>query len=208
MVAGAAGVRRRLDPSARTVALTFDDGPDPAFTPRLLDTLEELDVKATFFLVGSQVKRHPTLVRRIVSAGHAVGSHSATHPDPWTVGLRTLIDDYRAGRRAVEDACGREVRLFRPPKGYVDAAGAVAMRRIGLRPWLWTRDPEDWAPGATAATIGKAMSTVEAGDVVLLHDAIQGPLAPEATDRSATLQAIPALVRAVQDRGLAFAVLG
>jgi peptidoglycan/xylan/chitin deacetylase (PgdA/CDA1 family) len=189
------------------VALTFDDGPDPDFTPACLDELRRLGIVATFFVVGRRARARPDLVRRALAEGHAVGSHSDTHPDPWTVPVAPLARDYRRGRRAAEAALGRRVRLFRPPKGYVDGSGAAAMLGAGVRPWLWTVDPGDWRPGVTTDEIVDGVHGLEGGDVVLLHDAIEGPLAPAALDRSATLAALPALAELAASRGLRFTTL-
>lgn len=199
-----AGVRHSLDPSAGRVALTFDDGPDPSFTPELLDVLDRLKVPATFFVTGQRAQRHPDLVRRIVSDGHSLGSHSASHADPWTLTLGALVAEYRSGRVAVEEASGRKVSLFRPPKGYLDAKGALAIRAVRLRPWLWSIDSLDWKPGATVAGIGDVAGRAGPGAVILLHDAIEGALAPEALDRSATVSAVPSLVQRLRDRGMEF----
>ena len=121
------GVRRGLPAADDAVALTFDDGPDPDHAPAFLDELRRLGIVATFFVVGHRARAHPELVRRARDEGHAVGSHSDTHPDPWTLPLRALSRDYRRGRRAAEAALGRRVPRFRPPKGYVDGTGAAAM---------------------------------------------------------------------------------
>jgi peptidoglycan/xylan/chitin deacetylase (PgdA/CDA1 family) len=206
-VARLAGVRRSLGASTGRVALTFDDGPDPSFTPDLLDILDRLQVPATFFLTGHRARLHPDLVRRMLSDGHKIGSHSASHPDPWSLTLRELVAEYRSGRIALEEVSGRRVSLFRPPKGYLDAPGAVAVRAVRLRPWLWTIDTFDWKPGATAEGICAAAGLARSGDVILLHDAIEGALAPEALDRSATVCALPQLVQRLRDRGLGFVAL-
>jgi peptidoglycan/xylan/chitin deacetylase (PgdA/CDA1 family) len=199
--------RRGLPVADDAVALTFDDGPDPEFAPAFLDELRRLGVVATFFVVGHRARARPDLVRRAVAEGHAVGSHSDTHPEPWTVPLGALSRDYRRGREAAEAVLGRRVRLFRPPKGYVDGTGAAAMLAAGVRPWLWTIDPEDWQPGATTEGILRGLAGMAGGDVVLLHDAIEGPLAPSALDRSATLAALPAVAELAGERGLRFTTL-
>lgn len=196
-------VRERLTTPA--IALTFDDGPDPESTPRVLDALARLGAPATFFLVGRQAARHPTLVARIVEAGHAIGSHSYDHPDPWTLPLRPLVGNYRAGRHAVEDAAGEPVTRFRPPKGFIDRTGAIAARAAGVSTtWLWTVDPHDWMPGARPDTI--AATVAEAGSVWLLHDAIQPPV-PAAADRSATIAALDPIVRTARAAGRQLVVL-
>jgi peptidoglycan-N-acetylglucosamine deacetylase len=201
------GVRRGLPVADDAVALTFDDGPDPGFAPAFLDELRRLGIVATFFVVGHRARARPDLVRRARDEGHAVGSHSDTHPEPWTVPLPRLTRDYRRGRLAAEAALGRRVRLFRPPKGHVNGAGAAAMLGAGVRPWLWTVDPGDWVPDVTAGDLVRGLDSLTGGDVVLLHDAIEGPLAPSALDRSATLAALPAIAELVAERGLRFTTL-
>jgi peptidoglycan-N-acetylglucosamine deacetylase len=184
------------------VALTFDDGPDPVFTPQVLDVLAGSGVRATFFVVGKRAERHPEFVRRMVVEGHAVGSHSFSHREAGMLSWLELLRDYRAGRRAVERVLGERVRLFRPPKGHYSGRSAIAVRLLGLRPWLWTIDAEDWRPGATPDDLLAHTQAVGPGDVVLLHDAIELPLAPEAEDRSATVAALPRLIELVRRRNL------
>ena len=169
-VTGAAPIRSRLDVSARA-ALTFDDGPDPEFTPAVLDVLAANDASGTFFLVGSRADAHPDLVRRIAAGGHAIGSHGYAHASGGSLGVAALVRDFRRGRAAVEAATGRsDVRLFRPPQGATGVLGASAMHVAGLHPWLWSCDTEDWRTGRTASEIVGAVADVDPGAVVLLHD--------------------------------------
>jgi peptidoglycan/xylan/chitin deacetylase (PgdA/CDA1 family) len=190
------------------VALTFDDGPDPEHTPKILDQLRRLDCRATFFLVGERVRRFPGLAVRIVEEGHAVGSHSQSHIDPWTVSWRTLAREYRDGRRTLEAATGGgPIRLFRPPKGYLDGAGAAAIMLCRLRPWLWTIDSHDWMPRVGREEILHAIGPLRGGEIILLHDAIERPLEPAALDRSATVAALPEIVARARAAGLGLSLL-
>ncbi len=202
------GAQQQIDPGRGAVALTFDDGPDPEHTPAILDELARLGAVATFFLVGANAQTHPRIVRRILAEGHAVGSHSSSHPEPWCLRPDALLRDYARGRTQVEHAAQRSVHLFRPPKGYVDAAGAAVMLAARLRPWLWTLDPRDWQPDVSSADIVAGLAPMRGGDVVLLHDRIEGPLAPSALDRSATREALPEIVALARARGLELATLG
>jgi peptidoglycan-N-acetylglucosamine deacetylase len=200
-----AGVRRRVPEGG--VALTFDDGPQPGSTDRVLDVLAELGVRATFFCVGRNARAHSGLVRRMRDEGHAVGSHSLTHPHPRDTSAGDLAREYREGRRAVSEVLGADTRLFRPPHGHVGATGAVLLRGLSVRPWLWTVDPTDWRPGATVDEIVSVASRAASGDVVLLHDWVEQPMDPEALDRSATVTALPAVVEAIRGRGLVLETL-
>lgn len=199
------GLARRVAPG--TVALTFDDGPHPSSTPRILDVLGELEVRATFFCVGRNAEAYPELVRRAVAEGHEVGSHSFTHPQPLTTPRRVLLDEYGRGRRAVEAAAGRGAGLVRPPHGELGLRTGAIMRLQGLTPWLWTVDPEDWIPGASAERVAVVAGGAGSGDVVVLHDWVEEPWAPEALDRSATVRALPGIVRSVRARGLRLTTL-
>ena len=189
------------------VALTFDDGPDPVFTPLVLDQLGRHGVRATFFLVGHRVAAHPDIVRRVLSEGHAVGSHTWSHPEPGALTWPRLWRDVVTGRRALDDVVGHRTSLFRPPLGHLDHATTTAVRLARLQPWLWTTDPRDWEPGRRTDEIVDIVQHTPPGGVVLLHDGLEQPRAPRALDRSATVRAIPAIVDAVKARGLDFAPL-
>jgi peptidoglycan/xylan/chitin deacetylase (PgdA/CDA1 family) len=173
------------------VALTFDDGPMPGTTGAVLDALADLGVRATFFCVGRNAERHPALLQRILSEGHAVGSHSHTHAPAGAQSPRRLAEDYVVGRRAVEDAAGRRVALFRPPYGLLTPATIRTMRTCDT--WTWSVDPADWRGDADVATITAALRDVDGGDVVLMHDWLE-PQVPHSGDRSATITSVRALV--------------
>jgi peptidoglycan-N-acetylglucosamine deacetylase len=202
-----AAVRHGVDPSSGAVALTFDDGPDPNFTPSVLDLLAERRVAATFFVVGDAAREHPGLVRRMLDEGHAVGSHTRTHPDPGAAGPRELAQQYRAGRKMVEAVTGAPVPLFRPPMGDLGWASVLAIRCSRVTPWLWTRDPSDWVPGRRWQDIVDELDALRAGDVVVLHDGMRLPRAPEALDRSQTVAAVPEVIGRARSRGLFFVTL-
>jgi peptidoglycan/xylan/chitin deacetylase (PgdA/CDA1 family) len=182
--------------------LTFDDGPDPRFTPRVLEVLAAHDVPATFFLVGRRAERHPDMVREMVSAGHGIGSHTWSHPELSTLGWPRLLAECRRGRRAAEEAAGRRVRAYRPPKGHFDPRGALAARLASVDPWLWSLDPSDWQPGVSAETLMERLGALQSGDVVLLHDAIEQPQDEASLDRSSTVAVLEPLLALAAARGL------
>jgi peptidoglycan/xylan/chitin deacetylase (PgdA/CDA1 family) len=138
----------------------------------------------------------------MIAEGHAVGSHSDSHPDPDSQGVRQLVAEYRVGRKMVESVTRSPVSLFRPPMGNVAWPSAVAIRCSGLIPWLWTLDPSDWLPGRRRDEIVAALDGMRAGDVVLLHDGIELPRGPAAHDRSETVAAIPDVIATARARAV------
>jgi len=202
-----AGAKYAIPHAKGDLALTFDDGPDPRFTPELLDILAEMRVVATFFLVGRRAVKEPSIVRRISEEGHALGSHTWSHPDPRLASTKVLLHEYEDGRHAIEDILGAEVPLFRPPMGYVGLKSVIAMRLAGVRPWLWNCDPEDWRPGVCRESIVRAVEAASPGAVVLLHDGIELPLADEALDRGETIAAVRQVIKVAGFQGLRFTIL-
>jgi peptidoglycan/xylan/chitin deacetylase (PgdA/CDA1 family) len=194
--------RARL-PSA--VALTFDDGPDAAGTPRVLDALARLGATATFFLVGEQVLRAPGLPAEIVSAGHAVAVHGHRHRTLLRLGPRTVARDLDRAAEAIAAHAGVVPRLHRAPYGAYSWPALHAVRARGWAPVLWSRWGRDWRAGATPASVAATVGAdLRAGDVLLLHDA-DAYSAPGCW--RATLGALPLIAEAVAARGLRFAAL-
>ncbi len=202
-----AGCHHRLAGTKRSVALTFDDGPDPQFTPEILDVLAAQGVRATFFLVGSRAERHPEIVRRIKDEGHAIGSHTQTHPDLWEVPLNQAIQEFRHGRATLESITGSSVPLFRPPKGSLNLSQAASVRALQLHTWLWSVDPGDWKPETSPDAIMGGLGELQPGDVVLLHDAIEKPIEESTTDRSATVGALSLIIEEARSQRFEFATL-
>ena len=160
-----------LPAGAASVALTFDDGPDPVLTPRLLDVLAEHEATATFFLIGERAAKHPDIVQRIASAGHAVGHHSWTHSEPATTPARQLLDETRKTREFLEGLTGRPAPLFRPPHGKLTVAKLLGVWRQGNAIVLWNRDPKDFQMSASADLAAWfTAAPLRVGDIVLLHD--------------------------------------
>lgn len=153
------------------IHLTFDDGPHPEHTPRLLDALREYDVRATFFVVGIHAACHPDLVRRIVAEGHTIGNHSYFHREPSHTPADSLLVEVRQCRGLLHKLTGRDVNLFRPPKGSLTVGKLRGLWNAGQTVVLWNIDPRDFAMTESNQLIRWAESyRPAAGDIVLMHD--------------------------------------
>lgn len=154
-----------------TAYLTFDDGPHPDHTPRLLDVLKSHGVVATFFVVGFQAERHPDIVRRIAAEGHALGHHSYFHSDPEQTTTRQLMDEISRTTDLLASITGHRPRMFRPPFGKLTVSKLLRLWTHGQQIVLWNSDPKDFLCHSSSELAGRfANSPVCAGDVVLFHD--------------------------------------
>jgi peptidoglycan/xylan/chitin deacetylase (PgdA/CDA1 family) len=184
----------------RRLALTFDDGPNPASTPRFVEALAERGVRATFFLLGCMVDRAPALGRSIVEAGHEVALHGWSHRNLMLRGPVATYRDLARARCRIAEATGQVPRFFRPPHGEFSTAALVSARRLGLTPVLWSCYGLDWRPTATVESILARMRPgLNGGATVLLHDS-NGVEAPDAW--RAALGALPHLLDECERRGL------
>ena len=155
----------------RGVAVTFDDGPHPEGTPAVLETLARHRARATFFLVGEQVRRRPELARRILAEGHELALHGDRHVSLLVRSRRSVADDWDRVQGTVADATGVTAVLYRPPYGAFSSAALVELYRRGWRTQLWSIWGRDWSRRATGASIARrATRRLRPGDVVLLHD--------------------------------------
>ena len=183
------------------LALTFDDGPDPASTPAFLDALDGLGWKATFFMLGSMAHKAPGLVREVAQRGHEVAVHGYEHSAHLRRGPVWVDRDMVAARDLIAELTGTEPVWFRPPYGILTASTLRSARRAGLAPVLWTTWGRDWRAGATPATVEHDVrATMVPGGTVLLHDS-DCTSAPGSWRN--TLGALPALAELWASAGLA-----
>ena len=188
------------------VALTFDDGPDPEATPLFLELLRERGVRATFFLLGSQVSRAPRLAADIADAGHEVAVHGWRHR---YLPLRTPIatyDDLASAKEIIAATTGITPWLFRPPYGVLSTAALVSARRLGLTPVLWSAWGREWTPGSTPESVHATLADgLKGGATVLLHDS--DCTSPAGSWRAA-LGALPLFLDECESRVLRVGPLG
>jgi peptidoglycan/xylan/chitin deacetylase (PgdA/CDA1 family) len=178
-------------------ALTFDDGPDPRATPRLLELLEAHGARATFFMVGEAARRHPEIVRRAAEAGHAIGNHTWDHPS---------LPLLRAPARRLQIRwCARalapwETKLFRPPWGHQSLGSRRDAVRLGYRVVTWSLMAEDWLDDPAERLAERVRARLHPGAIVLFHDALYRTIDERYRDRSATVAAVELLLRELSGR--------
>ena len=202
---GLLGTAQRRTGAPRTIALTFDDGPNPEMTPQLLDLLEQYDARGTFFLIGRHVRACPSLAAEIAARGHIIGNHTDTHPNLLWQSRRRIRDELERCDASIADATGQRPRVMRPPWGYRQPLVYAAARDAGFgRPVLWSRSARDWTPQPPAQVI-RRLRGIRAGDIVLLHDGFHAAIG---ADRLHTVRALEYWLPRWKAEGLACISIG
>lgn len=156
--------------SAPEIAVTYDDGPHPVHTPRILDVLAEHDTHATFFVLAQPAAAHPEIIRCIVDGGHELALHGPDHQSLLERSTQEAVQAVTASRTLVEDVAGVPLRFYRPPYGQHTPAQARAIHRSGLDLVVWSGDPRDWVDDTESNIVDRAMGQVFPGAILLLHD--------------------------------------
>lgn len=157
--------------AGRSLYLSFDDGPHPDFTPPLLDLLEEHGVKASFFLIGQQIERHPELAKRIAEAGHTLGNHSYSHPHFERLTLEEQFEQIQHTERLLSSVDGRRKHMFRPPRGVLPLPMVIRCLRERRRICIWSYDTHDYSRKPVDEVLPLIQrNSVRSGDILLMHD--------------------------------------
>lgn len=180
--------------SGRVLAMTFDDGPHPSNTPRLLDLLKQRKLRATFFVTGQNAKEYPAILRRMVAEGHEVANHTWSHADLTRVSMASARKELADTREAIVAATGVEPKLFRPPYGAVNSSiRSLCSSEFGYSTILWSVDPLDWKRPGVSVVTSRLVNGAHAGGILLAHD-IHGP----------TIEAMPATFDRLLAQGYKF----
>jgi peptidoglycan/xylan/chitin deacetylase (PgdA/CDA1 family) len=207
--------------SARKLAITFDDGPNPAITPKLLDLLDRYKAKATFFLIGRFVRECPELAQETVARGHEIGNHTELHSNLFWLNPSNVRVELRLCHDAIRGAIGTPPKWFRPPYGFRNPWVIPAARELGYHTVMWTLIPRDWRAQSAEWLIprmqpiadharqnmgnGSSPGPAGTGDVLCLHDGGHRELN---SDRSRTLAALEHWLPRWRDLGLEFVTIG
>lgn len=181
------------------IALTFDDGPHPRYTPQILETLSKFGIKATFFVVGVNARNYPDTLERITASGHEIGNHTYSHPHVSCLDSAHLQDEVEQCESAIYGLTDCKTKLFRPPEGMIDADVRTVLRDLDYKVILWDLDTRDWAHTSPEDIASYVIENVTAGDIILMHDYI-------AYD-SPTVEALNLFVPILLEKGYKFVVI-
>ncbi len=183
----------------KIIALTFDDGPDPADTPAILDLLKQYEAKATFFVVGKRVEMYPELAKREIVEGHEIANHTYSHSYfRKRMGGEKIKNEILKAEQAIFTTTGEKPHLFRPPGGYYSENVVDASKKNGylVVMWSWHQDTEDWNKPGVNKIVNKVLKNARNGDIVLFHDYVEG--------KSQTLEALKQVLPELKERGYRF----
>jgi peptidoglycan-N-acetylglucosamine deacetylase len=176
------------------IAMTFDDGPSPETTPRLLDLLKQRNIKATFFLIGQNAQHNPDLVRRILAEGHEIGNHSWTHPQLSKLSDERVSEEITKTQDTIKNETGFAPTLLRPPYGAITKRQREWIeQKYGLNIILWSVDPFDWKRPGGSVIEQRIVSGAQPGAIILSHDI-----------HKQTVDAMPATLQALANKGFKF----
>ncbi|GAC1301900.1 MAG: hypothetical protein NVSMB19_10550 [Vulcanimicrobiaceae bacterium] len=202
-------------PTQRDVALTFDDGPNPPYTDRILDVLHAERIPATFFVVGRAATAYPATIRRIVRDGHTLGNHTWDHPHLIVQTPAAMRAELERTDAALVKIVGRHTTLMRPPFGARDFAVMNEAQKLGYRVVMWSVPlPRDWEQPGDATIARRVTEKVAGGSIIVLHDGNRGKLCgrdrhvvPHECDRSQDVAATREIVRTLHRRGFRFVTI-
>lgn len=187
----------QVDIPGKAIAFTFDDGPDPLYTPQVLDIFRKRGGRATFFMIGQMMERYPDLVRAVVDAGHEIGNHTWSHPKLTELGAAARVKELEDTDRLIRDMIGRAPTAFRPPYFDFDEDVAALCGRFGYRMFgAVNTDARDWDMPGVEHIVANTRACVASGSVLLFHDGFG--------DRSQTVEAVRILTAELAAQGYRF----
>jgi peptidoglycan-N-acetylglucosamine deacetylase len=179
------------------IYLTFDDGPDPEWTPRVLDLLAATRTRASFFVIGLNARHSPALVRRAAAEGHTIGNHTFSHRHPWIMSADEARREVMNGTHAIAEILGQLPLFYRPPHGRARRCMTEAAAACGQMQVLWDHSAVDWGPLGSATRIDKRLARVVPGEIVLMHDSVNRHNRPDQL-----LEVLPRFIANMQHRGV------
>jgi peptidoglycan/xylan/chitin deacetylase (PgdA/CDA1 family) len=182
----------------KQIALTFDDGPHPYITPKILEVLERYCVKASFFVVGDQLEKFPNITRQAYQLGHTIGNHTYSHRSLLFAGRGTALAEIRNCDKIITQIIGERAYLFRPPFGLCNLTSYSVARQLGYKVVYWSIDPKDWESKKPATILEHLIAQIHSGAIVLFHDNNRAEISKE---RTATIVALELAIPILQSYG-------
>ena len=165
-------VYRSVETEKKQIALTFDDGPHPTLTPKILQILAKYNIPATFFMVGQNVINYPSAAKQVILAGHEVGNHTFTHPHIASLNPNAIVEEISKCEDALEELCEYRPHLLRTPQGALTPSLERCLADDDYILVLWSLDTRDWDNKSTACIVRTVLENIKAGDIILMHDYI------------------------------------
>lgn len=191
---------------SKMVALTFDDGPSPEWTPKILDELKKAGIKATFFMIGEHVEKYPEIVKRVAEEGHEIGNHTYDHHVLIYYTMDELEKEIRDAEKVIKNVTGQTTVYFRPPKAWLTPEEKKKIKAMGYKTVLWSLNSKDWVTFDDKYILWHLTRRIQPGDIILFHDS-GGVFLTEGGDRSETVKTIPQLVGRMKDKGYTFVTI-
>ncbi len=177
-------VYRSVETEKKQIALTFDDGPHPTLTPKILEILVRYNIPATFFMVGQNILNYPQAARAVIDAGHEVGNHTFTHPHIASLNEQAIFEEIGRCEDALEELCEYRPHILRTPQGTLTPSLERCLLEDDYILVLWSLDTRDWDNKSTDAIVRSVLDRVKSGDIILMHDYIgYNSKTPEALEK-------------------------
>ena len=190
-------IYKSVPQAKKMIALTFDDGPHPRYTEQILDILKKHEVRATFFVIGENIEYYDSgILKKIIADGHELGNHTFQHEHTKKMSEQDFFADVSACHQLVKEKYGYEMKIFRPPEGYVDNKVKETSARLGYSIILWSIDTKDWVHTASSAIVGNIERHAGDGDIILMHDYVSG--------KSTTLDSLDKIIPKLKSEGYVF----
>ena len=192
-------IYRKKENEFMKIALTFDDGPHPRYTPQILDILDKYGIKATFFAIGINADRYPDTMTMVIDRGHEIGNHTYTHPHVDRLDSQMLYDEVERCESALFSHTDYRTKLFRPPEGMIDGYVKSVIKQLDYKVILWDIDTMDWANTPPEKIAQNVIKSVSSGDIILMHDYV--------SYNSPTPEALELFIPVLIEKGYKFVVV-
>jgi len=197
------GTIYRIKTDKPRVAITFDDGPSPEWTPKILEELSKADIKATFFFIGHHVQKYPEVARQVAAGGHTIGNHGYAHSVMLYYTPAEIEEEIKYTEHVIREATGQTTKYFRPPKAWLRGNIKEKVRTMGYETILWSLNSKDWVSFNHKSMVKYLARNIKNGDIILFHDS-GNVSSTEGGNRRQTVKSISLLARSLRDKGFEF----